>query len=135
MNQINPLHIGALFVVFVVFLFVKLHSLQDELIQATDSYKASEKLAVEVSSLKEVYAQKKKRQKAIKRILASSILQEAEINVKHNEKGVSMNSKTMSQKALNFLMGKILNNSYKIKRLKIKRLSDEMASLEMEIQW
>lgn len=135
MNQINPLHIGALLGALIVFLFFKLHTVKDELIQADASYKISEKLAVEVSSLKSVYAKKKKTQKAITRILASSSLKEAELSVKRDKQSVKIDSKSISKKALNFLMGKILNGSYKVERLKIKRLSDKKASLKMEIKW
>jgi len=135
MNQINPLQIGALLVVVIAFLFFKLHGVKSELVEATTSYKQSEKLAVEVSSLKAVYANKKKTKNAINRILAQGSLRTAALDVKRNKKSIKISSKSIETKALNSLMGKILNGSYNITTLKIKRLSETKASLDMEIQW
>jgi len=135
MNQINPLQIGALLVVIIAFLFFKLDGVKSELVEATASYKESEKLAVEVSSLKAVYANKKKTKNAINRILAQGSLREASLDVKRNKKSIKISSKSIETKALNSLMGKILNGSYNVTTLKIKRLSETKASLDMEIQW
>ena len=135
MNQINPLQIGALLVAIIAFLFFKLHGIKDELVEATASYKMSEKLAVDVSSLKSVYANKKKTKNAINRILAQGSLRAASLDVKRNKKSIKISSKSIETKALNSLMGKILNGSYNITNLKIKKLSETKASLEMEIQW
>ena len=135
MNQINPLQIGALLVVLIAFLFFKLHGVKAELVEANASYKMSEKLAVEVSSLKSVYANKKKTKNAINRILAHGSLKTAALDVKRNKKSIKISSKSIETKALNSLMGKILNGSYNVTNLKIKRLSETKASLEMEIQW
>jgi len=135
MNQINPLQIGALLVVILAFLFFKLYGVKAELVEATANYKESEKLAVEVSSLKAVYANKKKIKNAINRILTQGSLQEASLDVKRDKKSIKISSKSIETKALNSLMGKILNGSYNVTTLKIKRLSETKASLEMEIQW
>lgn len=135
MNQINPLQIGALLVVIIAFLFFKLSGVKAELVEANASYKMSEKLAVEVSSLKSVYSNKKKTKDAINRILSQSSLKAAALNVKRDKKSVKISSKSIETKALNSLMGKILNGSYNITNLKIKTLSKTKASLEMEIKW
>ena len=65
MNQVNPLHIGALLLVVIMFLFFKLSGVKEELAQAKENYRTSEKLAVNVSALKNVYANKKKTQNAL----------------------------------------------------------------------
>ena len=135
MNQVNPLQIGTLLAVVIAFLFFKLHGVKSELVEATQSYKMSEKLAVEVSSLKAVYANTKKTKNALNRILAQGSLRAAALDVKRNKKNIKISSKSIETKALNSLMGKILNGSYKITNLKIKRLSETKASLEMEIKW
>jgi hypothetical protein len=41
----------------------------------------------------------------------------------------------MNLKALNTLLGKVLNATFYISELKIKRLSEKSASLKMEIKW
>lgn len=135
MNQINPLHIGALLLVVIMFLFLKLHGLQKELVEAKEEYKASKELAVDVSSLKALYANKQKTQSAIERILEQRILQSANIKVEKKRKSIKISAKSIDAKGLNFLMGKILNGTYNITQLHIKRLNQTDATLEMEIQW
>lgn len=135
MNQINPLHIGALLVVVIAFLFFTLSGMKTEMIEESELYEKSEKLAVELSSLKAVYANKKKTKRAIDRILSQSSLKSASLEVKHEKSSVRISSKGMDTKALNSLMGKVLNGSYNITELKIKKLSETKASLRMEIKW
>lgn len=135
MNQINPLHIGALLVVVIAFLFFTLSGMKTEMVEESELYEKSEKLAVELSSLKAVYANKKKTKRAIDRILSQSSLKSASLEVKHEKSSVRISSKGMDTKALNSLMGKVLNGSYNITELKIKKLSETKASLRMEIKW
>ena len=46
-----------------------------------------------------------------------------------------ISSTSMEKNALNTLMGKILNGAYNISSLKIKKLSENSVSFEMEIKW
>lgn len=135
MNQINPLHIGALLVSLIAFLFFTLNNVKTEMVEEKILYATSEKLAVELSSLKDVYADKKKTKQAIDRILSQSSLQTAALDVKREKSSVKISSKSIGTQALNTLMGKILNGSYNITELQIKKLSETKASLKMEIKW
>ncbi|MEA1983380.1 MAG: hypothetical protein U9N39_07540 [Campylobacterota bacterium] len=135
MNQINPLHIGALLLAVITFLFFTLSGIKTEMAQEKELFASSEKLAVELSSLKSVYADKKKSKKAIERVLSQSSLKSAELDVKYEKSSVRINAKSIDTKALNSLMGKILNGSYNVTELKIKKLSETKASLKMEIKW
>ena len=135
MNQVNPLHIGALLLVLIMFLFFKLSGIKDELVEVKQDYQISKKLAVDVNSLKSVYANKKKTKEALERILRQSSLKSASLNLKKEKKSIKISSQSIDTQALNFFMGKILNGSYDISLLKIKKLSQTTASLEMEIKW
>lgn len=134
MNQINPLHIGTLLGVFILFLFFQLTSVKEELKEADKSYKVSEKLAVDLSSLKSVYADKKKSKVGIKHILNQPLIKQAKLTINMNKKSIYISSKSVSAKVLNSLMGKLLNSTYKITSLKIKKLDETKASLNMEVQ-
>ena len=46
-----------------------------------------------------------------------------------------ISSQSMDKVALNSLMSKILNGSYNVRSMKIKRLSDTNVNFSMEIQW
>ncbi|MDQ7066923.1 MAG: hypothetical protein Q9M40_02355 [Sulfurimonas sp.] len=72
MNQINPLHLGGLLLVILIFVISHLSTLKDELVEVKAAYKESEKLAVDLSALKNVYANKEKIKKSINRILMQS---------------------------------------------------------------
>lgn len=135
MNQINPLQIGALLLVIIVFLFFKLSGIKHELYEAKEEYKVSEKMAVKLSSLKAVYANKKKTQRAFERILSQSSIKAAHLNIKREKKIIKITAASINTVALNSLMGKVLNGSYKITALNIKKLSETNAQFMMEIQW
>jgi hypothetical protein len=135
MNQVNPLHVGALLVVLLAYLFFTLGEIKSEFEDEKALYLESEKLAVELSALKDVYADKKKTQRSIERLLAQSSLQSADLAVKKDKKSIKISSKSIDAKVLNSLMGKVLNGSYNVSQLQIKRLSETRASLEMEIKW
>ena len=135
MNRVNPLHIGLLLAVVIAFLFFQLSSVKTELEEAQTSFETSEKLAVELSSLKSAYADKRKSKKALEKILSNRTIEAATLTVKRNKKSITIRSKSIDAKTLNTLMGKVLNTSFNIVSLKVKRLSDTKASLEMEIKW
>jgi len=135
MNRVNPLQIALLLVVVIAFLLFKLTSLKEELLEATESYKTSEKLAIDLNSLKSVYVNPKKTKKAINRILSQRSLRGANLEIKREKKSIKITTESIDTAALNSLMGKVLNGSYNITLLKIKRLSETKASLVLEIKW
>lgn len=135
MNQINPLHIGALLVVLLAFLFFTLSGAKKDLLEEKELYAQSEKLAIELNALKDVYADMKKTQVSVERLLSQSFLKPAALVIKKDKISIKISSKSIDARVLDSLMSKILNGSYKIKELKIKKLSPTTASLEMEILW
>lgn len=135
MNQVNPLHIGALLLVVIMFLFFKLSGVKEELVEAKVAFGTSEKLALDLQSLKAVYANKKKTKISINRILAQSSIRAAKLILKRDKNSILISSASMDTSTLNSLMGKILNGSYNIVFLDIKKLNETKASLKMEIKW
>jgi len=135
MNRINPLHVGALLVVILIFVMLKLSGAKEELKEAKNSYEETFTIATELNGLSEIYADKKDVKKSLTRILKQSSLKSANIDEKFTKSSVVISSERMNKTALNSLMGKILNGSYNVTVLKIKRLSDKHVSLKMEIKW
>ena len=135
MNRINPLTIGALLLVLLLVLFVKLSGLKSELKEITQSYKASEVLAQDLAALKNIYKNKKKTKTALYRILSQGSLKATKIKKEETKNGVKLSASKMNSKALNSLMSKILNGSYRISSLNIKRLNATQVSFSMEIKW
>ncbi|QOP41719.1 hypothetical protein [Sulfurimonas marina] len=135
MNQVNPLHIGALLLTVLLFLFFKLSTFKEELLEAKLQYQESKKVAVKLNALEDVYGDQKKIKSSIERILRQPSLKSANIIKKVTKDSIKISAKTMNADALNSLMGKVLNGSYNISLLEIKKLGDDTVSLEMEIKW
>ncbi len=135
MNRINPLYIGALLLLILGFMVVELNSVKEEYSEAKESYKETLKIANELSGLKNVYANKAKTKKSLQKVLRNATLRASKIQSKSKKSGMSISAKSMDMKALNYLIGKVLNGTYQIERLKIKQLSEYRVSLDMEIKW
>lgn len=135
MNRINPLHIAGLLIFILIFFMIKLSSAKEELTDTKKLYQETLSLATQLKGLNEVYSNKSKVENSLKMLLKNSSLTSSNIKQKVSTAGIVLNSQSIDKTALNFLMGKLLNGSYNIISLKIKRLSEKNASLEMEIKW
>ena len=135
MNRVNPLHIALLGVVVLVFVMFKLHSAKAELLEVKNAYNETQKVSDELSSLKKVYADDSKAKKSLLKILNMPLLRSLEIDKELKKSGAKISIKSIDVKGLNLFMGKILNDSFNVKALKIKKLSEKKVSLDMEIKW
>ena len=135
MNRINPLHIGALLFVVLLFSIFKLSGAKSDLSEIKIDYKETQILATKLSGLKATYGNKKSVKKSLSRVLNLSSLRSANIAQKSHKSSVILSSASMDKNALNSLMGKLLNGAYQINSFKIKKLSDSKVSFEMEIKW
>lgn len=134
MNRINPLYLGLLLLVVLVLSIFKLNSAKEELKEVKISYRETSKIANELTSLKSVY-NNKNLEKSLKSLLKQNMLRGTEIDARFKKNNVKISAKSIDKKALDFLMGKILNSTYNVVSLDIKKLSEEKASLNMEIKW
>ena len=135
MNRINPLYIGLLLSIVIIFLVFKLSGAKSDLQEAKEAYVKTSKIAINLSGLKSAYADKKKLKASLRRILALSAIRQANISKDEKKSSVKLSCASMDKKTLNMLMGKLLNASYNITSMKIKRLSKERVSFKMEIKW
>ena len=135
MNRVNPIHIAILLIVILGFFMMKLSSAKEELIEIKDLYQETLQLSTELKGLSEVYSDKNSVKKSLSKVLKHPSLSSLEIKQKVTKSSMVLSSESMSKTALNLLMGKLLNGSYNIYSLKIKRLSDKKASFKMEIKW
>jgi len=135
MNRINPLYIALLLVGILLFLVTQLNGVKSDLNEVKEEYKTTKNMVSELRSLKNTYGNKEKVKKSLKRILNLSSLRSADIKQSSRKSGISFSSSSMDKKALDALMGKILNGAYNIEKFKVKKISDEKVSFEMEIKW
>ncbi|MEA1891992.1 MAG: hypothetical protein U9N33_04695 [Campylobacterota bacterium] len=125
MNRINPLYLGLLLVALILFISFKLSGAKNDLMDVKESYQDSAKLSIELSELKKTYTNRLKLPSSISRSITQKV----------DKSGVVISSQSMDSVILNALMSRVLNSSYNIKELKIKKLSDTKVSLYMEIRW
>lgn len=135
MNRVNPVYVGVLLVMLLIMSLYLLNSAKDTLVESKKSFKETQKIANEIKGLKDTYANEVVIKKNIIRLLSHNSFKSAKIKAEYKNSGVKIFSDNMDKKALDLLMGKILNSSYDIRRLEIKRLSENIAQLEMEIRW
>lgn len=135
MNRVNPIYTAALLLFVLSVLFFKLGSVKRDLQEVQDDYKATEKLATDLSALKEVYEDKTKARTSLQNILNQPSLSSSKIVSKLNGSTASISSDDMDVTALNLLVGKLLNSAYNISLLNIRRESDTQVSFNMEIKW
>lgn len=134
MNRINPLFIVAFIIVVLIMGIFKLDDTKNELKELKESYKEAEALSIELSALKSQYKNKSKIKVSLRNILKNPTLSSS-IKYKFKKSSLLINSKSIDLSTLNFLMSKILNSTYQINTLNIKRLDDKKASFKMEIKW
>ena len=135
MNRVNPLHVGALLFVVLIFVVFKLNGAKETLLEEKNSYNETSKVALELNGLKKAYERGNKAKKELLRVLSTPALRSLEIQKEFKKSGAKIAIKSIDKRALNLFMGKILNAVFIVDKVKIKRLSEEKASLEMELKW
>jgi len=127
MNRVNPLYLLAITVVVILFLLFKITSLREELRENKEDYFAKQKVAVALSSLKNLSASKASLIRYLSHAKGFTFTQ--------TQKGISLHAKALNKKELDRIMAKILNSAYWIKSMKIVKIDNQKASLDMEIVW
>jgi CRISPR/Cas system-associated protein Csx1 len=135
MNRVNPAHIAILLLAFMAFFTFKLSGAKAELANEQALYQETLDVSTQLKGLILAYGDKDSVKKSIKRVLDQSSLKSANIEEKTSASGVVLSAPSLDKIALDSLLSKILNGSYNVASLEIKRINDERASLEMEIKW
>jgi hypothetical protein len=135
MNKVNPLHIGALLLTVLIFLFFKLGTLKEQLDESKLTYKESKQIANKLSALEEIYGDQRKINTSIQRVLRQPSLKTVKIVVLPSKESMKISAKAINANELNSLMGKVFNGNYNVSRLEIIKTDANKASLEMEIKW
>ncbi|MCF6330914.1 MAG: hypothetical protein L3I99_05140 [Sulfurimonas sp.] len=135
MRAINPIYIALLLISILLISIFSLSFAKSDLIKSKIAFLETSQIANELGGLKKAYLKNSSSQKDLKIILNKKILKEAKLDIKFKKNSVSLKSDEMDKKALNFLMAKILNGTYNVVSMKIKKLSESKASFNMKISW
>ncbi len=127
MNKVNPLYTLAVLVVLILFLLFKIGALREELRESKSDYAVKKEIATKLVTLQKLSADR------------ASLIRYAKnahgFKVTQTPKNVTLHAEALNKAQLDRVVGKILNNAYWIEKMKIKKLDDQKASLEMEIVW
>jgi len=135
MSKVNPLYILTFLVILLIFSISKVNYSKEQLKSVKDEYTNIENIANELYVLKKIYADKKSIKHQIESILRNRALSDANIEKVYKKSSIVISSDAISLKGLNFLVGKVVNKTFNIKKLKIKKISKKSATLLMEIAW
>ena len=115
-----------------VFFSIKLMHAKDELSSAQKNYEKTLALVSELTSLKNIYENKKANKASLERILLGT---SADLDEQIKKNSILLQAQAIDYTNINRLVSKLLNSSFEIKTMEIKKQSGEKAKLAMEIKW
>ncbi|HIP54055.1 MAG TPA: hypothetical protein EYH11_01125 [Sulfurimonas autotrophica] len=135
MRQVNPLHVLLLLTVFILFLLYQLQETQATFHDAKEQLAKTKDVAYQLNALKKEYANKEYVVRTITRLLHQSILKSATITKEQKSDAIVLHAKKLSKRQLQRVLTKILNSTYKIKALHIKRVDEKSVDVDVEVGW
>ncbi len=133
MTRVNPLYLLGLMLFLLIFVFVKLEDAKVEQLSVKENFEKTNTLALNIVSLKKSWSIGKKNKVKLEKILRASALRDSGIVKKYKRDSVSLSAEAMDYKTSQYLLNKLLNDSFVINTMKIRRLDDLSVSLKMEI--
>jgi competence protein ComGC len=134
MKKINPFYIIILLIVILVVVMFNLMHVKNELHEAHNSFDKTKAMVHKIVDLQQNWDNKKSTKNSIRRILRSSVLRNAGVIQKDRRGVITLHASSMNSKSVSYLISRLLNETFTIKSMKIRRLNKERASLDVEIK-
>ena len=134
MKQINPLYIILLLVVILFVVLFKLMQTKTELHEAHNSFYKNKEMVHDIVDIRQSWDNDKNTKNTLTRILKSSLLRNAGVVQRSKRDTIELHSSSMDSKSASYLINRLLNEPFVIRSMKIRRLSKERASLDVEIR-
>ena len=134
MRQINPLYVILLIVVVLFVVLFKLMQTKTELHEAHNSFSRDKEMVHDIVDLRQSWNNPKSTKNTLTRILKSSQLRNAGIVKSVKRDQIELHGRSMDAKSASYLINRLLNDPFVIKSMKVRRLSKERASLDVEIR-
>jgi hypothetical protein len=129
----NPLYIALLLIAVFLVVVVKLYQANTAHGEAVVALYETQTMAKRTAALKGTWGESTKNATALKRLLGGSLLRDAGVEMEKRSDRMVISAKSIDRKALEYLMNKLLNGTYRIKNLKVKRLDERQASFYAEV--
>jgi len=134
MNRINPLHIVALLLTLILFLFYQSANAQKRLEEADNAFQEAQSLVVSLQVCKNTFSDKNRVKRAFQRVVLQPLFRQ-NIKAIYLNDGVKVNGDALNLRVLDAFISKIFNGTYKIEEFQIKTEDNKTASLQMRIVW
>ncbi len=131
--KINPLYIGLLLLVALIFSIYQLGQSKTELHKSKDALVKIESMAKEIDALKRAWDSPKSTITALNRLLKAPQLKSANVQKTKKRGLIVLKSKKANLKATNYFFVKLFNGAYILKTFNVQRLDDESVSFSVEI--
>lgn len=133
MKQINPLYLSAfLGFVFLLVMF-KLTSAQADQELLTSELQKTQRMGKRIEALKKSWGDSSQSKRMLLRLVKSGPLRNSGLVHEAKASVFSISSNSLNTKALDYLLNKVLNESYRIKNMRIQYVDTEHVTLNMEI--
>ncbi len=133
MKQINPLYIALLLIAALVVVTLKLDRAQELQKQSVAALQESESTAKRIVALQKEWDDGKASRAKFDRILDAAPLRGIDFNRQNKADRIIISAETIEKRAADYLLNKLLNGAFVIKSLKLRRLDDRQASLQLEV--
>ena len=134
MRQINPLYIILLLFVILFFILFKLMSAKTALHEAENHFQKTKEMVHKVVELRQNWDSQKRTKNSLGRILKSSLLSHAGIVRRDKRSLIELHSSSMDSSSAGYLVSRLLNETFVLKSIKIRRLNKEHVSFYAEIK-
>lgn len=133
MKQINPLYIILLFVVSLIVVLFRLMDAKMQLHEAQNRFHETKLMVHDIVDLQRSWDSQKRTRNTLALILKSSLLRNTGVIQKYKRNEIELHCSSMDSKSASYLISRILNEPFSIKSMRIRRLSKDYASLDVEI--
>lgn len=134
MRQVNPLYIILLLFVILFFVLFKLMSTKTALHEAQNSFHKTKEMVHNLVELRQNWDSEKRTKNSLGRILKSSMLNHTPITRRDKRGMIELHSSSMGSTSASYLTSRLLNETFVIKSMRIRRLSKEQVSFYAEIK-
>lgn len=133
MKQINPLYIALLLIAALAVVTLKLNDAQEAQKRSVAALQESESTAKRIVALQKEWDDGKASRAKFDRILDAAPLRGIDFNRQNKPDRIIISAETIEKRAADYLLNKLFNGAFVIRSLKLRRLDDRQASLQLEV--
>ena len=134
MKQLNPLYTIFLLVALLFFVLFKLMNAKAALLSEQNSWYETQETLTSLVDYRQTWGNQKRTSDKLTSILKSPLLYDAKIIRDETQGMIELHSYSLDSKAANYLINRLLNETFTIRSIKILRLGSDRASLHVEIK-